>query len=721
MASWYPGTCLSSALTGWLLSLLVPLLPALLSSPLAVRVGDSVSLSIPFPLPSFQIQTTIIWRKDTTILAIGTLHPNFTVVVAPSFRPQFSVDPWRGNLNITAVTTSNSGIYTVEIFPLGNSVQKENFTVQVYEDVGNVFVSPPSAEATEGDSSVALNCTPVRGSVSWTKDGQSLGDNPRYLRSAGYLQIRSPQRMDTGTYHCSISNPFSNGTGIANLTVYYGPETPTITISSSDQDLDARSFVLVNSTVNLTCLAPSEPQARIYWNVADIEDPDVPSLPVLQLSRVQLNQAGPYSCLAINQRTQKRVRNTVNLKVAQQPSGSPRCAVISADNGTALLFICSWLGGYPAPHLSFQGLPGNSKEVSASNLQQPVVSPFPSGLSGKTITCLGRHLTKKGNCSMIPEAPSGVLLSFQVHSNDDGPVAVELHCQGIFNPVEIEWFRDKKSLSPTSGHYQLSPDRTRFTIWNFTAPQELGDYSATCSNPLGSQQSNITITGPAISNWTLSHGPHPGSVYLEWTIPKGSVVTGFWIQMQSPKQSRSGEEWKTVEVLGATNRSATIVGLEPQTPYSFQIVPRLGSQAGNASYVQNLQPPVEHLSGGAIAGIVIGSIFGMLLIIVLLFLLVWLIWLTCRRRAKNTKVPLENQQHYLSRQFPNGNKLESNDPSWRNSCWSSGDSDIYAITYEKHLCKYGSPTSLPISTMDCSFPLPAPQPGPRHVRSATQV
>ncbi|KAH0631401.1 hypothetical protein JD844_005709 [Phrynosoma platyrhinos] len=595
----------------------VLLLPALLSFPMAVHVGDSVSLSIPFPLPSFQIHTTIIWRKNATILAIGNLYPNFTVVVAPSFHPQFSVDPLRGNLNITAMTPSNSGIYTVEIFPLGNSVQKENFTVQVYEEVDNVSVSPPSAEATEGDSSVALNCTPVRGSVSWTKDGQSLGENPRYLSSAGYLQIRSPQRTDTGSYHCTISNPFSNGTGIANLTVYYGPETPTITISSSDQVLDARNFVLVNSTVNLTCLAPSEPQARIYWNVADTEDPDVPSLPILQLPRVQLNQAGPYSCLAINQRTQKRVRNTVNLKVAQ--------------------------------------------------------------------------------------APSGVSISFQVHSNADGPVAVELHCQGIFNPVEIEWFRDKKSLIPTSDHYQLSPDRTRFTIWNFTAPQDLGDYS------------------PTISNWTLSHGPHPGSAYLEWTIPKGSVVTSFWIQMQSPKQSRSGEEWKTVDVLGATNRSTTIMGLQSQTPYSFQIVPHLGSQAGNASHVQILQPPAEHLSGGAIAGIVIGSIFGMLLIIALLFLLIWLIWLTCHRRAKNKKVPLENQQHYLSRQFPNGNKLESNDPSWRNSCWSAGDSDIYAITYEKHLCKYGGPTSLPISTMDSSFPLPAPQPVPRHVRSATQV
>ena len=88
------------------------------------------------------------------------------------------------------------------------------------EEVGNVSVTPPSAEATEGDEFVAFNCTPVRGSVSWTKDGESLSEHPRYLRSAGYLRIGHPVRTDAGIYRCIISNPFGNGTGTANLTVY---------------------------------------------------------------------------------------------------------------------------------------------------------------------------------------------------------------------------------------------------------------------------------------------------------------------------------------------------------------------------------------------------------------------------------------------------------------------------------------------------------------------
>ncbi|XP_061452573.1 V-set and immunoglobulin domain-containing protein 10-like isoform X2 [Rhineura floridana] len=635
MAYWHSGTCLSPTLIGWVLSLLVPLFLALPSSPLVVQVGDSLSLPIPFSLPPAQIQTTIIWRKNTTTLAMGYLSPNFTVVVAPSFRPHFRVNPVLGNLNITAVTTSDSGFYTVEISPLGSVVQKGNIAVRVYD----------------------------------------------------------------------------------------GPETPMITVSSSDRDSSAGHFVLVNSTVNLTCLAPSEPPAKIYWNVADTQDLYVPSLPVLQLPKVQLNQAGPYSCLAINQHTQQRVRNTHSLIVAQRPSGSPRCSVTSADNGTALLFICSWPGGFPAPRLTFRGLPRQKEEVGTSKLQQLLVPPLPAELSGNRVTCMGHHLTGQDNCTLIPEAPSGISLSFRTHSDSEESVTMELHCQGTFNPVEIDWFRDKGSPIPVGGHYELSPDRTQLTIWNFTSPQDLGDYSATCYNPLGSQHSNLTILGPSISDWTLSRGPHPGSAYLAWTVPNGSAVTSFWIQMQDPKQRRSAEEWKTVEVLGAANRSTTIMGLEPQSPYSFRVVPRLGSQAGRASSIQILQPD-SRLSEGAIAGIVIGSIFGMLLILVLLILLICLIRPICLRKANEKEVfptPPEKRQHYLSRQFPNGNKLEPSDPSWGNPRWSSGDFDIYAITYEEHLRKYGGPATLPISTADSSSPLPAIQPHSRNVRSATQV
>ncbi|ETE66439.1 V-set and immunoglobulin domain-containing protein 10-like protein, partial [Ophiophagus hannah] len=388
-----------------------PLFPVLSSFPLAVLVGNSVSLPIPFSLPSAQVQIPFIWRRNATILATGNLRPNFTVKIDPSFQSQFSVDPVNGNLNISDLRTMDSSIYSVEIFPLGGITQKGSITIKVYdrsylcvslEEVGNVSVVPPSAEVIEGKGSVAFNCTPVHGFVSWTKDGHRLGDNPRYLRSSGYLQIRDPLQTDAGVYSCTISNPFGNATGTANLTVY---------------------------------------------------------------------------C-------------EYTLAVTKAPWGSPRCSVTSVQNDSALLFICSWTGGWPAPNLTFQGLPGDKEEIGASKLQSLLVPPFPDGISGSKVTCLGHHVTGQANCTLIPEAPSGVTLSFQASSDPKGGVTMQLRCQGTFNPVEIEWFRDKHSLIPAGSHYRLSPDKMHLTIWNFTAPQDLGDYSILS---MGAQAGVITI------------------------------------------------------------------------------------------------------------------------------------------------------------------------------------------------------------------------------------
>ncbi|XP_039369452.1 V-set and immunoglobulin domain-containing protein 10-like isoform X1 [Mauremys reevesii] len=669
-----------------LLLLLGPVLPFPLQlppGPLAVLLGGN--LSIPLSYPPAQPPPRIVWQRNRTVLADGHLGPNGSVAVASAYQGRLSVDPQGGALAIAPVALQDAGPYTVEVFPLGGQVWRGDVQVEVYELVGNVSVTPPALAVSEGARSAALTCAPVRGTVTWTRNGQSLDPNPRYRVSAGTLQISRPERNDSGTYNCTVSNPFGTGAGAAHIRVYYGPEPPTISLSS-DRDPEPRRYVRVNSTVTLACRAPSDPPAQIYWSLADAGDPLVPAQPELTLPRVQLSQAGLYSCLASNPQTQRQLRATLILTVTQIPPGSPFCSLDSVANGTALRFLCSWPGGSPAPSLSLQGLPGGEEQGVGPTLERTLSPPLPA-LNGTRVTCLGRHLAAEGNCSMTPEAPSGVSLSFQASLAPGDTVLLDLQCRGTYRPVEIAWARDGAPLGP-GGRYRVSADGARLTISNFTAPQDLGGYSVRCQNPLGSQESNLTLTGPSVSGWTLVRGSEPGSARLSWAVPEGSVVTGFLIQI------RAAGEWQTLQTLGGATRSSTVGGLQPHTSYSFRLLPLLGTQAGEPSHTQTLLP-ASTLSPGAIAGIVLGSILGMILLLALLVLLIWFLRARWGKKEKMPLTPPGTRQHYLPRQFPHGRESDPVEPpappSRASSRCSWGDGDLSFISYEEHLRIHGPP------------------------------
>ncbi|XP_038238502.1 V-set and immunoglobulin domain-containing protein 10-like isoform X2 [Dermochelys coriacea] len=699
--------------------LLLLLLGAALPFPLQLPPGPLVvllggNLSIPLSYPPTQPPPRIVWQRNLMALADGHLGPNGSVAVAQVYQGRLSVDPQGGTLTITPMALQDAGTYTVEVFPLGGQVWRGDVQVEVYELVGKVSVTPPSLEVTEGARLAVLTCTPMRGTITWTKDGRSPDQNPRYRVSAGTLQISWPDRNDSGTYNCTVSNPFSNGTGTAQIRVYYGPEPPTISISS-DRDPEPRRYVRVNSTVGLSCWAPSDPPAQIYWSLADASDPLVPAQPDLTLPRVQLSQAGPYSCLASNPQTQRRLRATVTLTVIQIPPGSPVCSLDSMVNGTALRFRCSWPGGSPAPSLSLQGLPGGGEQGVGPALERTLTSLLPA-LNGTRVTCLARHLAAEGTCSMTPEAPSGVSLSFQASLDPGGTVLLDLQCQGTYRPVEIAWARHGEPLGP-GGRYRVSADGARLTISNFTAPQDLGGYSVRCQNPLGSQESNLTLMGPSISGWSLARGSEPSSARLSWVVPEGSVVTGFWIQVLGPPEGRAAREWQTLQTLGGATRSSTVMGLQPHTPYSFQLLPLLGAQAGEPSHTQTLP-----------SGIVLGSILGMILLLALLVLLTWFLRARWGKQEKMPLTPPGTHQHYLPRQFPNGRESDPIEPpappSGASLRCSWGDGDLSSISYEDHLRIHGPPTSWPRCPGDSRGPgLPSlvSGQGPRTARSATRV
>ncbi|CAM5134742.1 unnamed protein product, partial [Natator depressus] len=366
------------------------------------------------------------------------------------------------------------------------------------------------------------------------------------------------------------------------------------------------------------------------------------------------------------------------------PPGSPSCSLDSVANGTALRFRCSWPGGSPAPSLSLQGLPGGGEQGVGPALERTLSSLLPT-LSGTRVTCLGRHLAAEGTCSMTPGLPG-----------PRGTVLLDLQCQGTYRPVEITWARLGEPLGP-GGRYRVSADGARLTISNFTAPQDLGGYSVRCQNPLGSQESNLTLTGPSISGWSLARGSEPGSARLSWVVAGG--LRGHWVLDPGPGAPRGPGGWGVADAADTRGRHSLQHrgGTPAPNPLFLPAAAPAGRRGWGAQHHADAPISASTLGPGAIAGIVLGSILGMILLLALLVLLIWFLRARWGKQEKMPLTPPGTHQHYLPRQFPNGRESDPVEPpappSGASLRCSWGDGNLSFISYEDHLRIHGPPAS----------------------------
>ncbi|XP_029432717.1 V-set and immunoglobulin domain-containing protein 10-like isoform X2 [Rhinatrema bivittatum] len=578
---------------------------------------------------------TIVWLKDSKTMVIRSGNTT-NIDSMYNGRLSMSLD---GSINISNAMISDSASYTVKVDAMGEASAQRDFIVKVYDKVESVNVEISPEVVVEGNSTrVVLTCavSSGTGNVTWTKDGQSLP------QPGSEVQIENPRRTDSGTYVCTMTNPLSTGSGSRNLTVYYGPDSPIVMITS-DRDPNPTQYVHLNSNVNLTCSADSNPLATYSW----VENSGGPVVigPILTKSNIQLSQAGQYSCVASNSRTNRMLSHPITLTVY----GDLACSLDAIRDNTALRFRCAWPGGPLAVRLYFVGLLGGESD---SYLEQNVT--VLAGLSGKTVTCVGSNAIVSQNCSIIPEAPSNLSTSIRAFQEASGSMTVQIVGQGQYNPIVAQWLKDSKQLV-SGGKYQLSNDSTQLTISNFTLEEDLGSYTFLCNNPLGGQNTTLAVVAPSISSCRVTRNADSKSAIVSWTVPQGAVITGFQVQMQGPALSRAAGDWQLLQNLSSADRSYLVSGLQPSATYTFRVVPQMGSMQGTPSSSQTVAPVSQGLSAGAIAGIVIGSVFGALLLIALLVLLICCVR---KQKGKSKEVPPNPQavRHPQSQLSPSNGK-----------------------------------------------------------------
>nr|KAF6412233.1 V-set and immunoglobulin domain containing 10 like [Rousettus aegyptiacus] len=693
-----------------------PGFPQQVGGPLAVLVGTTIQLPlVPVPSPG-PPAPLVVWRRGSKVLAAGGLGPEAPLIsLDPAHRDRLRFDQARGGLELASARLEDAGVYTAEVIRAGVSRQIREFTVGVYEPLPRLSVQPEAPETEEGAVELRLRClgwAPGCGELSWSRNGRALetadpeAAEPLRIRTEGdQLLIARPERSDHARYTCRVRSPFGHTEAAADVSVFYGPDPPVITISS-DRDAAPARYVTAGSNVTLRCTTASRPPADIAWSLADPAEAAVPAGPRLLLPAVGPGHAGTYACLAANPRTGHRRRSLLNLTVADLPPGSPQCSVEGSSGDRSLRFRCWWPGGSPAASLLFQGLPEGIHAEPMHSVLLAVVPAHPR-LSGVPVTCLARHLVATRTCTVTPEAPREVLLHPMVEETQSGEAEVALEASGCRPPSRASWAREGRPLATGGGgRLRLSQDGQTLLIGNFSLDWDLGNYSVLCSGVLGAGGDQITLTGPSISSWRLQRAQD--AAVLTWDVERGALIGGFEIQArpEGPEQGRANtyRDWVSLLVLGPRERSA-VVPLPPRNPgtWALRILPTLGGQPGTPSPSRVFRAGPT-LGPGAIAGIVLGSLLGLALLAALILLCI-----CCLRRFRGET--LKKKKHLPS--FfpvvpPPEKKLQS----------------VAAVQAPQPLplkVPPGDPSPTGAHQATSPSPVVCPGGGPKTVRSATQV
>ncbi|XP_077431011.1 V-set and immunoglobulin domain-containing protein 10-like [Vanacampus margaritifer] len=612
------------------------LVSALGASWVDTLAGANLTLAVSF---SGAPDPAVTWFKGSLPIITWTVGSDVPPDVAEEYREVLRLEP-NGSLSFVRVPLGFDGDYKVEMTKSGLGTDSFNFTLRVFELFQNVTVTALPDVIEEDSEQFQLQYGMLRGLAErqlWSFNDLRIAEGEggsRYSLRPGSLTVREPRRNDSGQYTVSLSNPFSSVTLHLNVTVLYGPDEPRI------QTSPVQDFYVPGDSLTLSCQADGSPQPLVEWMFGGETLPDI-HMGVLNLTRVQINQSGLYTCELRNQITGAQRQQTVTLNVYDRPPGNPQCSVLSEDN-RSLQYGCQWSGGTPPARLSFLDF-GNG-----SSLENVTVSVNASSeLDGKIVTCQAQHPVENSKCIVTAESPQYFLPSVRTDVDSDGKIVASIRCLSHATPpAAVSWFRGGQ---PVIDGDLISDDTTSLHVRHRNVSVLLlQNYTCTCRNPLGGRSKHVHLQEPSISNFSLFPHKDGTIVTLTWEVPPTSIVTGFDIQMSGPalvsaddgnvSQSRgSGDSFRTILPKPGTARSADIFHLHPKSTYRFRVLPRALMTEGQPTKALRIGP-AGGLSGPAIAGIAAGIPCSLLFLLLMCGLIYFFIYWS-RAKRRQTRYP----------------------------------------------------------------------------------
>ncbi|XP_027145233.1 carcinoembryonic antigen-related cell adhesion molecule 2-like [Larimichthys crocea] len=239
--------------------------------------------------PTTEPFMALLWTFSGTINIITSTSAD---IVGQGYEGRIILDKSTGSLVLKNVTEKDSGEYELIIIPYGAEQIQGTAKLEVQTTVSVPTIACPTENPTEGTTSVNLTCD-ADGSAStrvWMKDGQPLVSGKRFSFYDGnrVLSISPVDRSDAGEFLCNVSNDLSSATAKCQLTVYYGPDRPTISQWPIREELE--------ESVTLICSAASLPKATFFWKFKHMQM----NGPVHYIHEMEMMHLGRYTCTARN-------------------------------------------------------------------------------------------------------------------------------------------------------------------------------------------------------------------------------------------------------------------------------------------------------------------------------------------------------------------------------------------------------------------------------------
>ncbi|XP_015227333.1 PREDICTED: V-set and immunoglobulin domain-containing protein 10-like isoform X2 [Cyprinodon variegatus] len=472
------------------------------------------------------------------------------------------------------------------------------------------------------------------------------------IEKDGSLTFTNVPKHFSGIYTVNMTK---SGLGKAsttfNLRIYDGPDEPII------EALPAQPFYEVGDSVIISCNAEGFPQPTAEW-VFGGQTLSEFHQGILNLTNVQTNQGGVYTCSVLNAMSGKKREKNVTITVYERPLGDPTCSVLSVNN-TDLQYQCRWVGGTPNAQLTFPDLSTTSTGAGIFSLTVTDASSFDE----KTVVCNAEHPIEHKTCSVTASRPMNFLPAVKNTVDPDGQIAVTIYCVSDASPqAVVSWSRGGEEVI-NGTPYQISSNTTQLKIRSYNISTFLltPNFTCTCRNPLGSQKKQVQLQGPSISDSSLFPNEDGSIITLTWEVPPTSIVTGFDIQMKGPDLLSNNEknamtkgnsnEYRIIQQKPGSARSADIFFLDPDLTYRFRIIPKARLTDGEPSEVHRIGPG-EGLSGPAIAGIAAGIPCSILTLFLIIGLIVLIFYLH-KKKSRQTRYPVSRAVEKVKNIQPN--------------------------------------------------------------------